>query len=129
MMPLKDAVLYLLDNFVGTLAAIAVVAAAVGKIRPVGTAVKRFVFRELYEANDKQDKRLDSLEMHQLKQIICDRRLPDGDRLNAGDLYTGRGGNGEIKMIYEALQEAAKKRRLEEWKRAEAEQAAQRREP
>jgi hypothetical protein len=112
-MPVKEAALYLLDNFLGTLAAIIAVAGAVAKIKPVGASVKRFVFRELYEANERQDKRLDNLELQQLKQIICDRRLPDGDRLNAGDEYIRRGGNGEIKMIYEAVGEAAKKKRLE----------------
>jgi hypothetical protein len=109
----KAAILYILDNFVGTIAAIIALATVVGKFKPIGDSLKHFFFIELYIANEKQDKRLDNLEMYQLKQIICDRRLPDGDRLNAGDEYIKRGGNGEIKMIYEAIKDAAKKKRFE----------------
>jgi uncharacterized membrane protein YccC len=107
------------STFSGTLAAIIVISGVIAKIRPVGAALKRFAFAELYAANEKQDKRLDKLEMQQLKQIICDRRLPTGDRLNAGEEYTGRGGNGEIKMICESLHEMAKKKQIEEQERLE----------
>jgi hypothetical protein len=127
-MHIQDAFLYLVNNLISALLAIVAVAAFVGKVKPVGRAVKRFVFAELYESNEKQDKRLDSLEMRQLKQIICDRRLPDGERLNAGEEYLRRGGNGEIKMIYEAVNEAAKKKRLEERDQAEREAMTHRRE-
>jgi hypothetical protein len=66
--------------------------------------------------------------MQQLKQIICDRRLPDGERLNAGDEYIKRGANGEIKMIYESVQEANKKKLLKERERFEQEEMEKRRE-
>jgi uncharacterized membrane protein len=125
---LQAAVAAILNTFAGTITGIIVIAGVIAKIRPIGRAVKQFFFRELYEANEKQDKRLDNLELQQLKQIICDRRLPDGERLNAGEEYIKRGGNGEIKMIYEAVMEAAKKKRLEERERMEQEQTALRRE-
>jgi hypothetical protein len=105
-MNIRDAILYLINNLVSTLLAIIAVTAFVGKVRPAGNAVKRFIFRELYAADEKQDKRLDNLEMQQLKQIICDPRLPEDDRLNAGEDYIKRGGNGEIKARHEALSRA-----------------------
>jgi uncharacterized membrane protein len=126
-MELQAAITAILNTFAGTISGIIVIAGVIAKIKPIGQAVKQFVFRELYEANEKQDKRLDNLELQQLKQIICDRRLPDGERLNAGEEYIRRGGNGEIKMIYEAVMEAAKKRRIEEQARMEQEQTALRR--
>jgi hypothetical protein len=93
-MKIEDAVLYLVHNVVSTMLAIIAVAALISKIKPIGRAIKRFAFGELYSADERHDKRLDNLEMQQLKQIICDRRLPDDDRLNAGDEYLKRGGNG-----------------------------------
>jgi hypothetical protein len=102
-MSINDALLYLINNLAGTLLAITAVAAFIAKVKPVGRSIKRFVFAELYAADEKQDKRMDNLEMQQLKQIICDRLLPDGDRLAAGEEYLKRGGNGEIRARYEAL--------------------------
>jgi hypothetical protein len=128
-MEAKEAALYLVNNFAATLTAIIALSAATAKIKPVGAALKRFFFGELYAANEKQDKRLDNLEMQQLKQIICDRRLPAGERLNAGKEYISRGGNGEILMIYESLHEAARKKRLAEEDRVEQEEMKNRREP
>jgi hypothetical protein len=125
---IKETLLYLANNFAGTLSAIIALAGVIAAIKPVGNSLKRFFFAELYRANDSQDRRLDNLEMQQLKQIICDRRLPDGDRLNAGDEYVRRGGNGEIKMVHEALKAYCEKKRIEDRERAEAEQAAMRRE-
>jgi hypothetical protein len=113
-MEIKAAILYVMDNFIGTIAAIIALAAVVGKFKPVGNALKHFFFIELYLANEKQDKRLDNLEMQQLKQIICSSHLPERDRLNAGDEYIKRGGNGEIKMIYESVAIIAKKKILDE---------------
>jgi hypothetical protein len=114
------------NTFAGSVSAIIVIAGVVAKIRPVGAALKRFAFAELYEANERQNKRLDNLEMQQLKQIICDRRLPDEDRLDAGGVYTGRGGNGGIKIVYEALQEVAKKKLIAEQERMEQEEIGKR---
>jgi hypothetical protein len=128
-MDIQQALMSVVNTFAGTLAAIIVISGAVAKIRPVGKALKRFAFAELYAANEKQDKRLDNLEMQQLKQIICDRRLPDEERLIAGEVYTERGGNGSIKMVYEALQEVAKKKLIEERERAERAEMEKRREP
>jgi uncharacterized membrane protein len=121
-MEFKEAAAYLVNNFAATMAAIIAVAAFIGVIKPIGQSVKRFFFRELYEANDRQDKRIDGIEMWQLKQIICDRRLPDGERLKAAKEYIRRGGNGEIAMIYEADLEVAKKNRVKERERREQEQ-------
>jgi rRNA-processing protein FCF1 len=118
----------IVNTFAGTLTAIIVIAGIIAKIKPIGRVIKQFCFRELYEANERQDKRLENLELQQLKQIICDRRLPDGERLKAGEEYIRRGGNGEVKMIYEAVMEAAKKKRLEERERFEQEQIGKRRE-
>jgi hypothetical protein len=115
----KEAALYLVSNFAATLTAIIALSAATAKIKPLGNALKRFFFAELYAADEKQDRRLNNLEMQQLKQIICDRRLPIGERLNAGKEYISRGGNGEIQMIYETINEAARKKRLEEEDRFE----------
>jgi hypothetical protein len=126
-MNIHDAILFLFNNLISTLLAIIAAAAFIGKVKPAGSAIKRFIFGELYAANEKQDKRLDNLEMQQLKQIICDRRLPIGERLNAGKAYTGRGGNGEILMIYESLHEAAKQERLKEQERFEQEEMKNRR--
>jgi hypothetical protein len=126
-MDIQQATITLINTFAGTIAAIIVIAGVVAKIRPVGKALKRFAFMELYAANDQQDRRLDNLEMQQLKQIICDRRLPDGERLNAGQVYTERGGNGDVKMVYEALQEVAKKKLIEERERAERAEMEKRR--
>jgi hypothetical protein len=128
-MDIQQALIHIVNTFAGTLTAVIVLSAFITKIKPVGNSLKRFFFAELYAANEKQDKRLDNLELQQLKQIICDRRLPDGERLNAGEAYIRRGGNGEIKMIYEAVMEAAKKKRLEERERAEADLAAMRGKP
>jgi hypothetical protein len=100
---IHDAVLYLVNNLVSTLLAFTVVAVFVGNVKSVGNAVKRFVFMELYAADEKHDWQLNNLEMQQLKQIICNRSLPDDDRIIAGDEYIKRGGNGEIKARYEAL--------------------------
>jgi hypothetical protein len=105
-MKIEDAVLYLVHNLISTMLAIIAVAALIGKVKPIGRAIKRFAFGELYAADERHDKRLEKLEMQQLKQIICDRRLPDDDRLNAGEEYLKRGGNGEIKVRYEALKRA-----------------------
>jgi hypothetical protein len=131
-MDIKDALSYLVNNLAVPLAvtmtAVVALAAFIAKFKPAGAALKRFFFTELYTANDRQDRRLDNLEMQQLKQIICDRRLPDGERLNAGEEYIKRGGNGEIKMIHEALKTYCEKKRIEDRERAEAEQAAMRRE-
>jgi hypothetical protein len=102
-MDIKNAILYLVNNWVSTMLAIIAIAGFIGLVKPVGNSIKRFAFRELYAADEKHDKRLDRLEMQQLKQIICDRRLPMGDRLKAGDEYVDRGGNGEIKARHEAL--------------------------
>jgi hypothetical protein len=126
-MEVKEAVSWLVNNLAATMIAIITVAGIIAKIRPVGNSVKRFLFAELYAANEKQDRRLDNLEMQQLKQIICDRRLPVGERLKAGDEYRRRGGNGEIAVIYDVLQETAKKERLEHLEKIEQEQAALRR--
>ena len=120
-MDLQQALLSVFNTFSGTFTAIVVIAGVVAKIKPVGAALKRFAFAELYAANENQDRRLDNLEMQQLKQIICDRRLPDGERLNAGEEYIRRGGNGEIRAIHEAAREAARRRLLEERERAERE--------
>jgi hypothetical protein len=127
-MSIEEALLYLVNNLVSTLLAIAAVAALIAKVKPIGRSIKRHVFAELYAADAKHDKRLDNLEMQQLKQIICDRRLPDGERLNAGEEYLKRGGNGEIRMVYDAVREAAMKNRLEERERFEAEEQKKRRE-
>jgi hypothetical protein len=116
-MDIQQVTITLINNFTATLVAIITLAGIIGKIKPIGNSIKRFFFFELYAANEKQDKRLDNLEMQQLKQIICDRRLPVGDRLNAGDEYIGRGGNGEIKVIYESLKEVAKKKQIEQEER------------
>jgi hypothetical protein len=105
-MDVKDAVLYLLNNWISNVLAIAAIAGFIGLIKPIGRSIKRFVFAELYAADEKQNKRLDNLEMQQLKQIICDRRIPASDRLDAGDEYAKRGGNGKIKVRHEALRRA-----------------------
>jgi hypothetical protein len=118
--------MYIVNTFAGTVAAIIVIAGIISKIKPIGASLKRFFFSELYDANEKQDRRLDNLEMHQLRQIICDRRIPDGERLKAGDAYISRGGNGEISMIYEAVKETAKRNRIKDRERFEAEQAERR---
>jgi hypothetical protein len=102
-MNIKDAVLYLLNNWISSVLAIVAIAGSIGMIKPVGRSVKRFAFAELYAADEKQNKRLDNLEMQQLKQIICDSSIPIEDRLDAGDEYTKRGGNGKVKAYYEAL--------------------------
>jgi hypothetical protein len=114
-MKIEDAILYLINNLISTLLAIIAVVAFIGKVKPIGNALKHFIFREIYDADRQHDKRLDNLEMQQLKQIICDRNLPDDDRLNAGEEYLKRGGNGEIKARYEALKRAC----IEKLERAE----------
>jgi hypothetical protein len=126
-MNIQQAATSLVNTFTGTVAAIVVIAGVIAKIRPIGKALKRFAFAELYAANEKQDKRLDNLEMQQLKQAVCDRRLPDGERLNAGEEYIRRGGNGEIRMVYEAVKDAAKKKRIEDRERREQEEKGKRR--
>jgi hypothetical protein len=126
-MDIQQALINLVNTFAGTITAIIVIAGVIKGFKPIGKSLKLFFFAELYAANEKQDKRLDNLEMAQLKQIICDRRLPDGERLKAGKVYIDRGGNGEILMIYEALQEAAKKKRLEEREQFEQEEMRKRR--
>jgi hypothetical protein len=125
-MDIQQSLIHIINTFAGTVMAIIALAGVIAKIKPIATSLKRFFFSELYDANEKQDKRLDNLEMQQLKQAICDRRLPDADRLNAGEVYINRGGNGEIKMIYEAIKEAAKKSRLDERERTEKKQIKKR---
>jgi hypothetical protein len=102
-MEIQNAAMYLINNLTGNLIAIIVIAGFIRKVKPIGAAIKRFCFAELYAANDRQDQRLDNLEMQQLKQIICDRRFPPGERLNAVDEYIKRGGNGEMMARGEAL--------------------------
>jgi hypothetical protein len=102
-MDIQQAIMHIVNTFAGTVMAIIVIAGIIAKIKPIGASLKRFFFSELYAADEKHDKRLDNLEMQQLKQIICDRRLPIGDRLKAGDAYIERGGNGDIKARHEAL--------------------------
>jgi hypothetical protein len=126
-MDIQQALIHIVNTFAGTLTAIIVLSAFIAKIKPVGNSLKRFFFAELYAANEKQDKRLDKLEMQQLKQIVCDRRLPVKERIKAGDEYTERGGNGEIQMIHEALKEVSKKEHLEEQERFEREEREKRR--
>jgi uncharacterized membrane protein len=126
-MDFQQALINIVNTFAGTLTAIIVIAGVIAKIKPIGNSLKHFFFAELYAANDKQDKRLDNLEMQQLKNDICNRRLPDGERLRAGEEYIRRGGNGEVKMIYESVVEAAKKKRLEERERFEREEMEKRR--
>jgi hypothetical protein len=125
-MNIQQAVMNIVNTFAGTVTAILVIAAFIAKVKPIGASMKRFIFAELYAANERQDKRLDNLELQQLKQIICDRRLPDGERLTAGEEYLRRGGNGEVAVIYDAVREAAKKKRLEERERFDKEQAEMR---
>jgi hypothetical protein len=121
-MNFQQALMTLVNTFAGTITAIIAIAGVVKSIKPIGSALKRFFFAELYDANEKQDKRLDKLEMAQLKQIICDRRLPIKDRLDAGDEYLKRGGNGGVAMIYNVLQKTAKKNILKEQQQFEREQ-------
>jgi hypothetical protein len=116
----------LINSFAGTIASVLAIAGVIAKIRPIGMALKRFFLTEIYDANEKQDGRLNNLEMQQLKQIICDRRFPDGERLNAGEEYIRRGGNGEVQMIYDAIRDAAKKKRLEDRERVEKEEMEKR---
>ena len=120
-MDIQQALISVFNTFSGTFTAIIVIAGAVAKIKPIGAALKRFAFAELYAANEQQDRRLENLEMQQLKQIICDRRLPDRDRLNAGEEYLRRGGNGEIQMVYESIKGDARRRLIEDQRRAERE--------
>jgi hypothetical protein len=102
-MDIKESILYLINNWVSTMLAIVAVAGFIGLVKPIGNSIKRFAFKELYAADEKHDKRLDNLEMQQLKQIICNVNLPIEDRLDAGDVYVGRGGNGAVKARYESL--------------------------
>jgi uncharacterized membrane protein len=102
-MDIKDAILYLVNNWISTMLAIVAVAGFIGLVKPIGNSVQHFAFKELYAADDKHDKRLDQLEMQLLKQIICDVSLPIEGRLDAGDVYVGRGGNGAVKARYESL--------------------------
>jgi hypothetical protein len=105
-MDIKDAVVYLVNNWISNVLAIVAIAGFIGLIKPVGRSIKRFIFAELYAADEKHDKRMDDLEMQQLKQIICDCNMPEDDRIDAGDKYLERGGNGKIKARYEALKRA-----------------------
>jgi hypothetical protein len=125
-MDLSQATMSLVNNFAGTLSALIVLAGAVAAIKPIGTSLKHFFFGELYAANDRQDKRLERLELWQLKESICNRRLPLSDRITAGEEYLRRGQNGEIKMLVESLMEASKKKFVEEADQMEQEERAKR---
>jgi hypothetical protein len=127
-MNIQQAITNILNTFAGTITAIIVIAGVITKIKPIGAALKRFAFAELYSANENQDKRLNNLEMQQLKQIICDCRLPDRERLNAGDEYIRRGGNGEIQMIYKSVKDVAKKKHIKEREQMEQKEIENRRE-
>jgi hypothetical protein len=127
-MNVEQAVSYLANNLIPPIMAIIVIAGIIRIIKPIGVSVKKFLFAELYAADAKHDIRLDKLELRQLKQTICDRRLPIEDRLEAGDEYIARGKNGGIKIIYESLQEAAKKKLLEEQEQRDQREQEKRRE-
>jgi hypothetical protein len=107
-----DVLFSLGSTFAAVIAAIISAVAAAAKIRPIGRWCKQMLFKELYEADAKHDGRLDSLELRALKQTICDRRLPLAERLNAGEEYTRRGHNGEIRAIYESLKRYAEEQQL-----------------
>jgi hypothetical protein len=123
-MELSEAVITFITNVSGTIVAIITIAGIVAKIKPIGRWMKQAVFRELYAADKRHDERLDSLELKQLKQVICDRRIPPGDRLNAGEEYLQRGANGEVRAVYESLKQYVEKKQmasLESWDREQRE--------
>jgi flagellar motor switch protein FliG len=115
-MEVPEALGAIINSFTGVLAAVAALMAAAVKIRPVGVWLKGMIFKELYAANEKQDRRLDNLEMQQLRQTICDRRLPPETRLKAGEEYLNRGGNGEVEAIYNSLKRYVEGRQLDDLK-------------
>lgn len=48
--------------------------------------------------------------MNELRIIIMSEEMPLGERLQAGEKYVSRGGNGEIKAKYKVLQQEYKER-------------------
>jgi hypothetical protein len=107
-------ILTFLANIAETVIAVIFLAGMAAKIKPIGQGLKQALFNELYLADKCHDERLDRLELQQLKQIICDRRMPYPDRLNAGETYIRRGGNGEVRAIYDSLARYAAQRQLDE---------------
>lgn len=128
-MDLRQALLTMLNNFAGTVTAIIALAGIVAKIKPIGLSLKRFFFAELYADDERQDKRLDRLELWQLKQIICDRRLPLEERIDASDSYLSRGANGKIRAVSEELVAEYRRQNAEDRDRREREGRERRRLP
>jgi flagellar motor switch protein FliG len=126
-MEIPEALTAIINTFAGVLAAAAALVAAMVKIKPAGKWLKQMAFKELYEADAKHDARLDSLEMHTLRQIICDRRLPPEARIKAGEEYLARGGNGEVEAIYNSLKRYLEGKQLDDleaWEKREKERRA-----
>lgn len=54
---------------------------------------------------DEFDERFDKMELDQLKLIIMSEEIPIKERINAGDRYIEKGGNGAIKIYLHVLKE------------------------
>ena len=53
-------------------------------------------------------KRLENMEMRQLKNTVCNKALPLSERLIDGRIYLARGGNGAVKAEVEVIEKQYK---------------------
>lgn len=64
--------------------------------------------KPVLEKLDEHGKRLDQLELNDLKQIIMNDNIPLSERVTAGERYVSLGGNGDIHAHYDVLVEEYK---------------------
>lgn len=73
-------------------------------------AITKWLLQSVLDKLDSIDKRVDKLELNDLKQIIMNDNIPISERIIAGDRYISLGGNGEIKAHYKVLAERYNKK-------------------
>lgn len=71
-------------------------------------AVTKWLLSSVLDKLDNIDKRVDVLEINDLKQIIMNDNIPLSERVTAGERYLKLGGNGEIHAHYDVLVEKYK---------------------
>lgn len=78
-------------------------------------AITRWLLQSVLDKLDNIEKRVDKLELNDLKQIIMNDNIPISERITAGERYIALGGNGDIKAHYKVLAERYNKK-LENWR-------------
>lgn len=67
--------------------------------------ITKWLQKPIINKLNEMDKRIDVIEVTQLKNIITNSNIPISERLEAGDRYIHLGGNGAIKVFYKKLKD------------------------